>query len=233
MLGLVLADNILVMFIFWELTSISSFMLNGHYHENERARQCARQALVVTVAGGLVLLAGLILLGLAAGSWRFSEILAGPSLAEHAHYPLILAFVAIGAFSKSAQFPFHFWLPNAMAAPAPVSALLHSATMVKAGVFLLARLHPTLGGTDAWFYLLAGVGSFTYHGFVHIMVFGVCAAFLTADLFHLFVAFEILLIASFALVVLKGGRAQFKGGLKYVVLNLFASLMFLSGIGLL
>jgi multicomponent Na+:H+ antiporter subunit A len=161
MLGLVLADNILVMFIFWELTSISSYMLIGHYHENERARQCARQALVVTVAGGLVLMAGLILLGLAAGSWRFSEILAGPSLAEHAHYPLILAFVAIGAFTKSAQFPFHFWLPNAMAAPAPVSALLHSATMVKAGVFLLARLNPTLGGTDAWFFLLTSVGSFT------------------------------------------------------------------------
>lgn len=161
MLGLVLSDNIFVMFIFWELTSISSFMLIGHYHEDARARQCARQALVVTVAGGLVLLAGLVLLGLAADSWRFSDILAAPPLTEHAHYPIILACVAIGAFTKSAQFPFHFWLPNAMAGPAPVSALLHSATMVKAGVFLLARLNPTLGGTDAWFYLLTIVGSLT------------------------------------------------------------------------
>lgn len=161
MLGLVLSDNILVMFIFWELTSISSFMLIGHYHEDADARKCARQALVVTVSGGLVLMAGLILLGLAAGSWHFSEILAGPSLAEHASYPIILTLVAIGAFTKSAQFPFHFWLPNAMAGPAPVSALLHSATMVKAGVFLLARLNPTLGGTDAWFFLLTSVGSIT------------------------------------------------------------------------
>ncbi|MFT5836929.1 MAG: multicomponent Na+:H+ antiporter subunit A [Candidatus Azotimanducaceae bacterium] len=161
MLGLVLSDNILVMFIFWELTSISSYMLIGHYHENERNRQCARQALVITVSGGLVLMAGLIVLGLAAGSWSFSGILAGGSLAEHAHYPLILTLVAIGAFTKSAQFPFHFWLPNAMAGPAPVSALLHSATMVKAGVFLLARLNPTLGSTDAWFYLLTSVGSLT------------------------------------------------------------------------
>ncbi|MFO8027438.1 MAG: hydrogen gas-evolving membrane-bound hydrogenase subunit E [Opitutales bacterium] len=161
MLGLVLSDNILVMFIFWELTSISSYMLIGHYHENERARQCARQALVVTVAGGLVLLAGLILLGLAADSWRFSEILEGSSLTGHSLYPAILTLVAIGAFTKSAQFPFHFWLPNAMAAPAPVSALLHSATMVKAGVFLLARLNPTLGGSDAWFFLLTSVGSLT------------------------------------------------------------------------
>jgi multicomponent Na+:H+ antiporter subunit A len=161
MLGLVLSDNILVMFIFWELTSISSYMLIGHYHENERARQCARQALVVTAGGGLILLAGLVLLGIAGGSWSFSELLAGGSLTGHALYLPIFILVVIGAFTKSAQFPFHFWLPNAMAGPAPVSALLHSATMVKAGVFLLARLNPTLGGTDLWFYLLAGVGGFT------------------------------------------------------------------------
>ena len=161
MLGLVLSNNILVMFVFWELTSISSYMLIGHYHEDERSRQCARQALVVTVSGGLALLAGLILLGIAAGSWSFSEILRGGSLTGHELYPAILALVALGAFTKSAQFPFHFWLPNAMAAPAPVSALLHSATMVKAGVFLLARLNPVLGGSDPWFFLLAGVGGVT------------------------------------------------------------------------
>jgi multicomponent Na+:H+ antiporter subunit A len=161
MLGMVLSDNILVMFVFWELTSISSFMLIGHYHENPRARQCARQALVVTVAGGLALMAGLILLGLAAGSWEFSTILANGSLTEHTLYPAILTLVALGAFTKSAQFPFHFWLPNAMAAPAPVSALLHSATMVKAGVFLLARMNPVLGSSEAWFYLLTSVGALT------------------------------------------------------------------------
>jgi multicomponent Na+:H+ antiporter subunit A len=161
MLGIVISDNIFVMFVFWELTSISSFMLIGHYHENPRARQCARQALVVTVAGGLCLMAGLILVGLAAGSWKFSEILAGGSLTEHSLYPAILTLVALGAFTKSAQFPFHFWLPNAMAAPAPVSSLLHSATMVKAGVFLLARFNPVLGESDAWFYLLATVGGLT------------------------------------------------------------------------
>jgi multicomponent Na+:H+ antiporter subunit A len=161
MLGLVLSDNIFVMFIFWELTSISSFLLIGHYHENPEARRCARQALCVTVGGGLVLLAGLVLLGLAAGSWSFTEILASGSLAGHSLYPAILTLVAIGAFTKSAQFPFHFWLPNAMAGPAPVSALLHSATMVKAGVFLLARLNPSLGSTEAWFYLLTIVGGVT------------------------------------------------------------------------
>jgi len=161
MLGLVLSDNILVMFVFWELTSISSYMLIGHYHEDERSRRCARQALVVTVSGGLALLAGLIVLGIAAESWSFSEILRGGSLTGHELYPAILTLVALGAFTKSAQFPFHFWLPNAMAAPAPVSALLHSATMVKAGVFLLARLNPVLGGSAPWFFLLAGAGSFT------------------------------------------------------------------------
>jgi len=161
MLGLVLSDNILVMFIFWELTSISSFMLIGHYHENPRARQCARQALVVTAGGGLVLLAGLVILGIAGETWSFSQLLAGGSLAGHALYLPAFILVAIGAFTKSAQFPFHFWLPNAMAAPAPVSSLLHSATMVKAGVFLLGRLHPTLGGTDTWFYTLVIVGGFT------------------------------------------------------------------------
>ncbi len=161
MLGLVLSDNILVMFIFWELTSISSYMLIGHYHENERSRQCARQALVVTAGGGLILLAGLVLLGLAGGSWSFSELLAQGSLAENALYLPVFILIALGAFTKSAQFPFHFWLPNAMAAPAPVSALLHSATMVKAGVFLLARLNPTLGGTDLWFYVLVSIGGFT------------------------------------------------------------------------
>jgi multicomponent Na+:H+ antiporter subunit A len=161
MLGIVISDNILVMFIFWELTSISSFMLIGHYHENERARQCARQALVVTAGGGLVLLAGLICLGIASGSWSFYEIVKNGSLADNELYVATFTLIAIGAFTKSAQFPFHFWLPNAMAAPAPVSSLLHSATMVKAGVFLLARLNPALGGTDIWFYTLASVGAFT------------------------------------------------------------------------
>lgn len=162
MLGLVSADNILLLFIFWELTTVTSFLLVGFDHENAKARRSALQALLVTGGGGLALLVGLIMLGNASDSYLLSEIIAkGPTIAEHPHYPIILALVLLGAFTKSAQFPFHFWLPNAMAAPSPVSAYLHSATMVKAGIYLLMRLQPSLGGTDAWFYTLITAGAIT------------------------------------------------------------------------
>ncbi len=161
MLGLVLADNIIAMFVFWELTSITSYMLIGYHHEEQKSRKCALQGLMVTVAGGLALLGGLILLATVAGSYEFSEILAGESLGEHSAYGGILLLVLLGCFTKSAQVPFHFWLPNAMAAPTPVSAYLHSATMVKAGVYLLARLHPTLGDTSAWLIILGLFGAVT------------------------------------------------------------------------
>ncbi|MDN7132774.1 putative monovalent cation/H+ antiporter subunit A [Halomonas sp. MC140] len=162
MLGLVLADGLLTLFIFWELTSITSYLLIGFNHADIEARKSARQGLFVTVAGGLALMAGLILLGIASGSWSLSEILVGDTdLREHALYTPMLICLLLGAFTKSAQFPFHFWLPNAMAAPTPVSAYLHSATMVKAGIYLLARLHPELGGTALWVAILSVVGATT------------------------------------------------------------------------
>jgi len=161
MLGLVLADNVLLLFVFWELTTITSFLLVGFDHANAKARRSALQALLITGGGGLALLVGMVLLAEAAGSYRLSAIVAGGSLADHALYLPILALVLVGAFTKSAQFPFHFWLPNAMAAPSPVSAYLHSATMVKAGIYLMARVQPTLGGTDTWFLTLTSIGALT------------------------------------------------------------------------
>ncbi|MEM7112927.1 MAG: putative monovalent cation/H+ antiporter subunit A [Chloroflexota bacterium] len=162
MLGVVLADTLLLLFIFWELTSISSFMLIGFNHESPKSRRSAQQALLITGSGGLALLAGLILLANAGGTWQISELLAqGTAVQSHALYLPALILILAGAFTKSAQFPFHFWLPNAMAAPTPVSAYLHSATMVKAGVYLLARFHPILGGSGVWFYALVIFGGIT------------------------------------------------------------------------
>lgn len=162
MLGLVLADGLFTLFVFWELTSITSYLLIGFNHTDIEARKSARQGLFVTVAGGLVLMAGLVLLGIASDSWSLYEIsqMEG-DLRQHALYTPMLICLLIGAFTKSAQFPFHFWLPNAMAAPTPVSAYLHSATMVKAGIYLLARLQPELGGTALWVGALSVVGATT------------------------------------------------------------------------
>lgn len=176
MLGLVLADNAITLFVFWELTSFTSYFLIGFSHEEERSRRAALQALLVTGLGGIALLAGLLLLGNVTGSLEISSMLTkGAQVQGSEFYLAILVLVAVGAFAKSAQFPFHFWLPAAMEAPTPVSAYLHSATMVKAGVFLLARLSPVLGGTDAWFYALTSVGGIT-------MVVGAIVAFLKDDL---------------------------------------------------
>jgi len=162
MLGLVLADNAIVFFIFFELTSLTSYLLIGFYHNEEDSRVAARKALVVTGAGGLALLAGLILLQQVTGTFEFSEMLSmGEIVTQSPLYVAIFVLVCLGAFTKSAQFPFHFWLPAAMAGPTPVSAYLHSATMVKAGVFILARMHPVLGGTDLWSTTLVAFGGFT------------------------------------------------------------------------
>lgn len=161
MLGLVLADDVILLFVFWELTSITSFLLIGYDHEDRKSRDAAFQGLFITVAGGLALLVGLIVLGEAAGSYRLSDWLTqGAALAAHPQAGLAFVFIALGCLTKSAQFPFHFWLPNAMAAPTPVSAYLHSATMVKAGVFLFARLHPVLG-EHPWWDALIPIGAFT------------------------------------------------------------------------
>jgi len=162
MQGLVLADSFLMLFLFWELTSITSFLLIGFDHAREASRRAAIQALVVTGLGGLSLLAGLLLIAVVTGARDLSLLpMLGPMLRDSVFYPAILLLVLGGAFTKSAQFPFHFWLPNAMEAPTPVSAYLHSATMVKAGVYLLMRLNPSLGGTALWETLLPLFGGIT------------------------------------------------------------------------
>jgi multicomponent K+:H+ antiporter subunit A len=159
MLGLVLADNLLLLVVFWELTSLSSFLLIGYWQHRADARRGARLSLTITALGGLALLGGVLLLGGIVGSFQLDAVLAaGETVRAHPWYAPTLLLILLGAFSKSAQFPLHFWLPQAMAAPTPVSAYLHSATLVKAGVFLIARLHPTLAGTDLWFYVVSLTG---------------------------------------------------------------------------
>lgn len=176
MLGTVLAGDLITMFVFWELTGLCSFLLIGFDHDREESRRAALQALLITGAGGLALLAGIILLGRAAGSMDLSTLLTSGALVRgHPLYLPILLLVLAGAFTKSAQFPFHFWLPGAMAAPTPVSAYLHSATMVKLGIYLLARLSPVLGGTAEWLACLTLIGGIT-------MLLGGVVALLRSDL---------------------------------------------------
>jgi len=162
MLGLVMSDNLLLLVVFWEATSVSSFLLIGFKTYDGKARDGARLALTVTATGGLALLGGVLLLGHIAGSFSLGAVLgAGDQIRASPLYRPALILVLLGAFTKSAQFPFHFWLPRAMAAPTPVSAYLHSATMVKAGVFLLARLFPALSGTSDWTMIVGTVGAVT------------------------------------------------------------------------
>ena len=159
MTGIVISGNLMLLFVFWELTSLTSFLLIAYWHHSPMARDAARMALIVTAAGGLCLLAGLLLIGHMAGSYDLDVVLrSGHLLRAHPLYLPALILVLLGAFTKSAQFPFHFWLPSAMAAPTPVSAYLHSATMVKAGLFLLIRLSPAMAGTDAWLLIVGWVG---------------------------------------------------------------------------
>jgi multicomponent K+:H+ antiporter subunit A len=179
MLGIVLADNLLLLVVFWELTSLSSFLLVGYWGHKAEARAGARMALAITGGGGLVLLAGVLVLGRIAGTYDLSVMLAQPGLISairaDALYPLALCLILVGCFTKSAQWPFHFWLPEAMAAPTPASAYLHSATMVKAGIFLLARLYPVIGGTELFGSIVAPVGLAT-------MVFGAYVAVFKHDI---------------------------------------------------
>ncbi len=160
MLGVVLSGNLILLFVCWELTSLFSFLLIGFDGTKPEARSGAAQALVITGGGGLALFVGLILMGFAGGTFDLAHIVNAP-LREHPHYTAITLLVLVGCFTKSAQFPFHFWLPGGMTAPTPASAYLHSATMVKAGVYLLARFYPTLGDTDLWFTALVGIGAIT------------------------------------------------------------------------
>jgi multicomponent Na+:H+ antiporter subunit A len=165
MLGLVLTGNVLTLFVFWELTSVSSYLLIGFDHEREDGRAVALQALLVTGGGGLALLGGFVLLGQIGGSYEVVTLLTqGEAVRAHPLYTPTLLLVLASAFTKSAQVPFHSWLPGAMAAPTPVSAYLHSATMVKAGIYLLARLLPVLGGTSTWTVIVTTVGAATMVG---------------------------------------------------------------------
>jgi multicomponent K+:H+ antiporter subunit A len=159
MLGVVLSGNLIQLVVFWELTSVTSFLLIGYWQHRNDARRGARMAFTVTTIGGLCLLAGVLILGHIVGSYDLDVVLAaGDKVRAHAWYVPVLVLIALGALTKSAQFPFHFWLPHAMAAPTPVSAFLHSATMVKAGVFLLIRLWPVLSGTEEWTWILGTAG---------------------------------------------------------------------------
>lgn len=162
MLGAVLSDDLVLLFVFWELTSLASFLLIGFDSGKASARKSAQQGFLVTVGGGLALLAGILILGGIAGTTRISEILLHADVVvAHPMAPAVILLIVIGAFSKSAQTPLHFWLPNAMTAPTPVSAYLHSATMVKLGIYLLARLNPVFGSTQLWVDLLTTFGALT------------------------------------------------------------------------
>ncbi len=162
MLGISLSNNLLLLLVFWELTSISSFLLVGYWSNYEAAQRGSRMALTITGMGGLAMLGGFILLGQITGTYQIDQILGmSEQIQSHALFVPTLLLILLGAFTKSAQFPFHFWLPNAMAAPTPVSAYLHSATMVKAGIFLLARLLPIFAGAALYHNIVTFVGLFT------------------------------------------------------------------------
>ncbi|RYY29366.1 MAG: monovalent cation/H+ antiporter subunit A [Sphingomonadales bacterium] len=175
MLGLVLSGNLVQIAFFWELTSLFSFLLIGYWHQNQSARDAARMALIVTGTGGLCLLLGILLIGKIVGSYDLDVVLAAGDLIRSSDlYTPALILILLGAFTKSAQFPFHFWLPRAMAAPTPVSAYLHSATLVKVGIFILIRLWPVLAGTDAWYVIVSSTGLAT-------LLFGAWAAMFQQD----------------------------------------------------
>ncbi|MCC5920446.1 MAG: DUF4040 domain-containing protein [Cyclobacteriaceae bacterium] len=162
MMGIVLSENLISLFLFWEMTSFSSFLLIGFFHEDESSRRSAMQSMVITVGGGLFFLLGVLLLGHVVGSYEIRDVIAQKDLLiGHSFTPYIVGLILMGAMTKSAQFPFHFWLPNAMAAPTPVSAFLHSATMVKAGVFLVMRMYPALGWNEIFTTVLLLSGAIT------------------------------------------------------------------------
>lgn len=216
MLGLVVANNIVTLFVFWELTSISSFLLIGFNHTAEKSRRAALQALVVTGGGGLVMLAGLLVLAQVTQEYEMSSILQnGEILKESGLHTIILLLLLGGAFTKSAQIPFHFWLANAMEAPTPVSAYLHSATMVKAGVYLLMRINPLFEDTMAWMVILPIFGLLT-------LLTGSLQALRQSDM-KLMLAYTT--IASLGLLVLLIGCADDKA-IEGAVLYLFAHALF-------
>jgi multicomponent Na+:H+ antiporter subunit A len=217
MLGVVLADNLITLFVFWELTSISSYLLIGFDHERASARAAALKALLVTGAGGLLLLAGFILMMIAGEQLGLSvteagriSALASVDLRGHALYLPIFVLVLLGCFTKSAQVPFHFWLPAAMAGPTPVSAYLHSATMVKAGVYLLARLNPTLGGTPEWAWTVGAVGLAT-------MLTGALATLTQRDMKRVLAYSTLAVLGTLVMLIGVGTELAVKTAMVYLV----------------
>lgn len=162
MLGLVVSDNIFTLYVFWEITSISSFLLIAYWYQRERSRYGAQKSMLITISGGLAMLSGLVMLSIATGTNSIREIVNNYSdLSDHSLFIPAIILILLGAFTKSAQFPFSIWLPDAMEAPTPISAYLHSATMVKAGIYLVARLTPVFGVSEVWFWLVLSVGFIT------------------------------------------------------------------------
>ena len=213
MLGLVCSENLLLMFVFWELTSVCSYLLIGYKHESLKARKAALQALLVTGAGGLSLLAGVLLLGQMVDTYELSALIASrDTIVSHANYSLALALILIGAFTKSAQVPFHFWLPGAMEAPTPVSSYLHSATMVKAGIFLLARLAPVLGGTALWSDSLMIVGATT-------MILGAFLGLVFSDLKHILAYSTVSALGTLVMLIGIGSPLALKAALAFTVVH--------------
>jgi multicomponent Na+:H+ antiporter subunit A len=215
MLGLVLADNMLALFMFWELTTVTSFLLIGFDHARQAARRGAIQALVVTNIGGLALLAGAIVVQQLTGGWEISGLRGlGETMAGNGLYPLVLVLFLVAAFTKSAQFPLHFWLPNAMEAPTPVSAFLHSATMVQGGVYLLARMTPFLGGTQAWTVTLVCFGGVT-------LLWGAFWAIRQTDLKQMLAQTTIASLGLLVLLIGLGTDAAIMGMVVYFVAHAF------------
>lgn len=211
MLGLVLADSMLALFLFWEATSITSFLLIGFDHGRQAARRAAIQALVITNIGGMALLVGVILLQHVGGTWLLSELRGMGEIARGSGlYGALLALFLIAAFTKSAQFPLHFWLPNAMEAPTPVSAFLHSATMVQAGVYLLARMTPVLGDTPVWTGILLAFGSVT-------LIWGALGALRETDLKQMLAQTTIASLGLLVLLIGLGTEAAIAGAVLYFI----------------
>lgn len=224
MLGVVLSANLISLFVFWELTSLSSFFLIGFNHHKEDSRRSARQALLITAGGGLALMAGFIFLEISTGSgYNLIDILAQPEVvANSGLQTAAIVLIAIGAISKSAQFPLHFWLPNAMAAPTPVSAYLHSATMVKAGVYLIFRLNPLFEEAMLWHNLLGITGAVT-------MTWGAVKAFQQDDLKKILAYTTISALGIFFMMTGLGGEAAINAAIVYVTAHaLYKCALFLA-----
>lgn len=226
MLGVVLSDNLIGMFIFWELTSISSFFLIGFNNTEEKSRKNALTALGITGLGGFMLLSGFLLLGNITDTYNISDINNSYDFIHNSFaYPFIIVLICIGAFTKSAQFPFHVWLPGAMSAPTPVSAYLHSATMVKAGVFLLARLSPALGNHPMWNYTLMTVGAIT-------MLYAAINSLYKTDLKGILAYTTIAALGLIVMLLGIGNGYAFQAAIVFILVHAFykASLFMLVGV---